>query len=190
MVAMPIDPAIVSDGPFTRADLEHAPDDRHRYEIIDGTLLVSPAPGRLHQRAAGRLYALLDAVCPADLEVLVAPFDVILAEDTVLEPDVVVGRRKLLTERGLPGAPVLAVEVLSASTRLIDLNVKKARLEQAGTPCYWVVDPVARPDEARLIAWELDERGEYQQVADVRGESEYHATRPFPVTVIPAALVR
>jgi hypothetical protein len=37
--------------PFTRADLERMPDDGRRYEIIDGVLVVSAAPGRLHQRA-------------------------------------------------------------------------------------------------------------------------------------------
>ncbi len=74
--------------------------------------------------------------------------------------------------------------------RLVDLNVKKARFERAVTPSFWVVDPVAPPDEARLIAWELAANDEYQQVAEVRGESEFHAVRPFPVTVVPAILVR
>src|SRR5690242_387870 len=103
VVAMPVEPVISSGRAFTYADLERAPDDHYRYEIIDGALLVSAAPGRLHQRAVGRLYTVLDAACPADLEVLVAPFDVVLAEDTVLEPDVLVARRDRLTEKNLPG---------------------------------------------------------------------------------------
>jgi Uma2 family endonuclease len=136
------------------------------------------------------LYKLLDATCPADLEVLVAPFDVVLAQDTVVEPDVLVARRDRLTDRNLPGPPELAVEVLSHSTRLIDLNLKKARLQRAGVPCYWVVDPVAWPQECRLTAWELDAHGRYQLVADVQGDKEHHADRPFAVTVTPAILVR
>jgi Uma2 family endonuclease len=190
VVAMPVEPVISSGGAFTYADLQRAPDDNYRYEIVDGVLLVSAAPGRLHQRAVGRLYARLDAACPPDLEVLVAPFDVVLADDTVLEPDVVVARRSQLTEKNLPGPPELAVEVLSDSTRLIDLNLKKARLQRSGTPCYWVVDPSARPEEARLVAWELDDEGRYQQVAEVVGEKEFHASRPYPVSVAPASLVR
>ena len=35
--------------PLTADDLESMPDDGHRYELIDGTLLVSPAPAWGHQ---------------------------------------------------------------------------------------------------------------------------------------------
>ena len=45
--------------PLTRADLETLPDDGHRYELIDGTLVVSPAPRRGHQVVVGNLYLLL-----------------------------------------------------------------------------------------------------------------------------------
>jgi Uma2 family endonuclease len=50
-------------------------------------------------------------------------------------------RRSDLTDRDLPTAPLLAVEVLSASTRRIDLMLKRSRYEAAGCPSYWVVDP-------------------------------------------------
>lgn len=176
--------------PFTRADLEHMPDDGRRYELVDGVLIVSAAPGRIHQRALLRLARLLDDACPAEFEVLVAPFAVGLAGDTEMQPDVLIARRDQLTDRDLPGPPELAVEVLSPSTRLIDLNTKRERFERAGTPAFWVVDPIARPDEARLIAWELGPRKKYVQVADVTGEKEFAATLPYPVSVIPAALVR
>jgi Uma2 family endonuclease len=176
--------------PFTRADLERMPDDGRRYELIDGVLIVSAAPGRVHQRAVGRLYRLLDDACRAEFEVLLSPFAVGLADDTEMQPDVLVARREQLTDKGLPGPPALAVEVLSPSTRMIDLNSKRSRHERAGTPSFWVVDPIARPDEARLIAWELEPDGRYRQVADVTGEKEFVATLPYPVSVIPAALVR
>jgi hypothetical protein len=55
---------------------------------------------------------------------------------------------------------------------------------------FWVVDPVARPEEARLIAWELGPDGKYVQVADVAGEKRFDAVLPYPVCVIPADLVR
>lgn len=64
---------------------------------------------------------LLDDGCPLDLEVFTGPPDVVLAPDTVLVPDVVVARRSDLTAQNLPAAPVLAVEVLSPSTRRFDL---------------------------------------------------------------------
>jgi Uma2 family endonuclease len=187
VVAMPV-PLETAGRPFTRADLEDMPDDGRRYEIIDGVLIVSAAPGRLHQRAVFAMARLLFEVCPPEFEVLPAPFAVGLADDTELEPDVVVGRIADLTDKDLPAAPALAVEVLSHSTKLIDLNVKKERLRRAGTPAYWVVDPVARPAEARLIAWELV-KGEYRQAADIAGDEAFEATVPFPVRVVPAELV-
>lgn len=80
---------------------------------------------------------------------------------------------------------MLAVEVLSPSTRLIDLNLKKARPEQAGISSYWVVDPL----EPMLIASELRETT-YVEVARIRGEEIWSATQPFEVTICPADLVR
>nr|WP_245633187.1 Uma2 family endonuclease [Luteipulveratus mongoliensis] len=170
--------------PLTWRDLEDRPDDGHRYELIDGALVVTPAPHWRHQRGVTQLWLALHAECPDELEVFVAPLDVRLAEDTVLQPDVLVARRSDLTERYLAASPVLAVEILSPSTRLIDLNLKKARYEAAGCPSYWVIDPV----EPSLIAWDLQDR-EYVEVAHVRGDEAFEATLPFAVTITPSALV-
>ncbi|MPZ60357.1 MAG: hypothetical protein GEU93_03480 [Propionibacteriales bacterium] len=74
--------------PLTRADLDAMPDDGHRYELIDGALIVTPAPAHRHQRGVLELAVLLRAACPAEMEVLIAPFDVALADDTVMQPDV------------------------------------------------------------------------------------------------------
>ena len=65
--------------PLSRQDLRDEPDDGHRYERLDGLLLVSPSTVRLHQRAATRLGLLLGHTCPAGLELLFAPFDVVLS---------------------------------------------------------------------------------------------------------------
>jgi Uma2 family endonuclease len=60
---------------WTVDDLRNLPDDGLRYELVDGTLLVSAAPSKLHQRALGNLHVLLRAGCPAHLEVFLAPTD-------------------------------------------------------------------------------------------------------------------
>jgi len=92
-----------------------------------------------------------------------------------------------LTDRDLPAAPLLAVEVLSPSTRRFDLMTKRSRYESARTASYWAVDPV----EPSLTAWLLDEHGSYQQVAhaDAVDDEPFQATEPFPVEVVPANLV-
>ena len=61
--------------PFTVDDLEGFPDDGNRYELIDGMLLVSPAPDWAHQEMGGRCRAVA-AACPIDLRVMIAPFAV------------------------------------------------------------------------------------------------------------------
>jgi Uma2 family endonuclease len=170
--------------PLTRDDLDRMPDDGHRYELIDGVLVVSPAPKPLHQRVVGNLFYDLRLACPPDLEVLFAPLDVVLSADTVMQADLLVARREDFTESELPVAPLLAVEVLSRNTRRIDLMLKFSRFEAAGCVSYWVVDP----DTPSLIAWELRD-GAYTQVAKVVGDQQARLTRPYDVTVVPANLI-
>jgi Uma2 family endonuclease len=169
---------------LTRADLEAMPDDGHRYELLDGTLVVTPAPTWRHQNAVTQLLVLLHRGCPEGMRVLTAPVDVALADDTVLQPDLLVARKTDFGERDLPAAPLLAVEVLSPSTRLVDLNLKKARYEQAGCPSYWVVDP----ELGALTVWQLED-GRYVEVVSAAGDDPVAVTEPFPLEVRPAALL-
>lgn len=175
----------VASNPFTVTDLEGMPDDGRRYELVDGQLLVSPAPGLRHQAMALALYRLLHGACPDDLFVLAAPFAVRTDVSNEVQPDVLVARRAELTEKDLPAAPVLAVEVLSPSGRLVDLSLKRAAYQRMGTPSYWVLDPNV-PD---LLVLELDPSGSYAEVARVAGEETFTATRPFDVRVVPADLL-
>jgi Uma2 family endonuclease len=169
---------------LTRRDLDSMPDDGHRYELIDGSLIVTPAPSERHQTVVLELSVLLHRACPRELKLLFAPFDVALADDTVMQPDLLVARRADFRAHELPVAPLLAVEVLSPSTRHIDLSLKRARFEAAGAASYWVVDP-AGPS---LTVWELDE-GRYVERAHVVGQEAYDATAPFAVTVVPRRLL-
>jgi len=172
-------------GPFTVDDLERMPDDGRRYELLDGVLLVSPAPGTRHQTVVLELAVLLRNGCPPDMRVMIAPYAVRTSGDNELQPDVLVARDEDLTERLLPAAPLFVAEVLSPSTTLIDMNSKKAAYERMGVPSYWVIDP----PEPRLTAFELDDAGRYQQVADVKGEDAFEAGLPFPVRIVPAELL-
>lgn len=170
--------------PLTRADLEGLPDDGHRYELIDGSLIVSPAPRIPHQVAVGNLFVLLRAGCPPELLVLMAPTAVALADDTEVQPDLLVAPRSQFTDRELPGPPLLAVEVLSPSTRRVDLLLKRDRLQAAGVPSYWLVDP----DAATVTVLEL-QNGVYQELAVVSGDERLEVGRPFPLTIAPADLL-
>ena len=170
--------------PFTRDDLETTPDDGHRYELIDGVLIVSPSPRVVHQDVVGQLYLALHAACPRELKVMLGPFDVVLADDTVLVPDVIVAPRTQFTDRDLPGAPLLSVEVLSPSTRRFDRLVKRDRLEAAGVGAYWLIDP----DGPSVTVLEL-EAGALVERFQVGPDERLDVTVPFPLSIVPRDLL-
>ena len=170
---------------FTVDDLERMPDDGRRYELIDGVLVVSPAPRIPHQLVLAELIVLLHAACPPGLFAVPGP-GVRMSDDTELIPDLVVIPRDQLTGRRVTRPPLLAVEIQSGSTALFDLNTKKAVYERFSIGSYWVV--ILDADQPELIAFELRE-GHYQQVAHVTDAHPFRAERPFPVEVVPARLV-
>jgi len=171
--------------PLTCDDLQAMPDDGHRYELVDGALIVTPAPKVLHQHVVRRLLVLLDQAAPPEMELLPAPSDYVVSRHTVLQPDIVVAPLADFGEDNLQRTPLLVVEVQSPTTRRIDLGTKRLAFEGAGVPSYWLVDP----DEPSLTLLELEE-GVYREAARVTGEQAHVATEPFPVRVVPADLVR
>ena len=106
---------------------------------------------------------------------------------TAVQPDVIVARYDDLRPKNLPVAPLLAVEVRSPSTALIDLNLKRATYERHGIPSYWLVDP--DPDKPSVTVLEL-ESGRYVERACVEGDDAYEAALPFPVRIVPSRLAR
>jgi Uma2 family endonuclease len=174
------------DRALTVADMENMPDDEFRYELDDGVLIVSPAPSNLHQRVVLRLAVVLDAACPPEFEVL-AGVGVNISRFQHRVPDVAVVRADSMDTVFQEQPPALAVEVASPRTRLYDRNRKKDVYQQFGIVSYWIVEPDR--DKPELIAFELRD-GQYQEVARVAGDEAFRAVLPFPVTVMPSALVR
>ncbi len=120
------------------------PDDRNRYEVIEGDLIVSPAPHYRHQRIVWSLGQRLFAYAETHKlgEVVGAPIDVILEPNTIVQPDLLFIRQDNLGIIGnvISGAPDLCIEVLSASTGLHDRYTKKAVYARCGVPKYWIID--------------------------------------------------
>jgi Uma2 family endonuclease len=187
MSAVSITEAWPSQGePFTVEHLDRMPDDGRRYELIDGMLIVSPAPNVAHQRVIIVLGSLLEQASPDHLVVL-ADVGVRIADDSALEPDVVVAHVDNVEGVRLLRPPELAVEVLSPHSVLRDLNLKKAAYERFSIPSYWVIDPDL--DRPGLQAFELGDDGTYAGVAHVTGGEAFHAVRPFSVEIVPGRLV-
>jgi Uma2 family endonuclease len=181
--------AVDASGRFVRADFEALPEvagDGIRYELLDGAIVVTPSPGVRHQVAVTALWRVLDDARPPGLHVLVAPLDVHLPTDDILEPDVlVIEDSAVVDDKVQGGVPVLVVEVLSPSSRRRDVGDKLTAYRDAGVPAYWVVDPV----NPRLRVWELRE-GEYVEVANISGDDEWTAEKPCSVTVRPSDLLK
>jgi Uma2 family endonuclease len=164
---------------LTYEDYLAMPADGRRYEILDGEVAVSATPGTLHQRIVGNLYWVLRRhVEPRGLgEVFIAPLTVILANTTVVEPDLVyvdTGRAGLVTDRGIRGAPTLAIEVLSPSTATTDRGPKFQLYARYGVAYYWIADTDVRVLEGYELA-----SGAYRLVDRLQGEGQV-ALPPFP----------
>jgi Uma2 family endonuclease len=171
-------------GQFTLADLDALPDDGMRYELVDGQLLVTPAPLPIHQRVVMQLAVRLELSCPEELEVFGAPFDFRPNNRRSLQPDVLVCRRDDVGPKRIERPLLLAVEVLSPSTRSTDLFLKRAVYEDSGVGSYWLIDP----EQESLTVLELVD-GWYAERAVVKAEETFDAQLPFPVRIAPADLV-
>jgi Uma2 family endonuclease len=169
---------------FTVADLDRMPSDGHRYEPVDGALVVGPRPTTVHQAVAGRLYGVLSAVCPQEYLVVPEPA-VQLGRATELAPDLVVVHLDEVGGAKFTAPPLLVVEVRSPSTALIDLNRKKAVYEKFGVPSYWIVDP--EPARPELTVFELRDSG---YVIEATSTQPLTVSHPFTVTITPADLTR
>jgi Uma2 family endonuclease len=173
------------DREWTVDDLENLPDDGLQYELFDGTLIVSPSPFKPHQRAVLALAVLLRQVRPPELEVFVAPLDFQPTRIRSFQPDVLVVRRDEQSDTKVFDPPVLAVEVLSKSTRAKDLILKREMYASSGVKHYWIFDPAGRPDKAEFVGYELVD-ATYKEVVRVKGKDTVRMERPFPVEVCPA----
>ncbi len=128
---------------YTVNDLDHFPHDGNRYEVLDGVLLVTPAPGNPHQIVISRLATqLANAVQTPGHAFVTAPGAVSFPPRTQLEPDILVtAARYPIRERWKDVRDYwLAVEVFSRSSRVYDRDFKRDNYHRLGVPEVWLVD--------------------------------------------------
>ncbi|MEU1386566.1 MULTISPECIES: Uma2 family endonuclease [unclassified Nonomuraea] len=172
--------------PFTVDDLLRFPDDGNRYELFNGSLVVSPAPTPLHQRVISRLLVILDDAAPLGLEALTT-VNVRPGEKDFYIPDLAVVPEKACESVPLMFAPsdlLLAVEVVSPGTRTFDRTTKAAAYAAAGIPVYWRVEPDEGPT---LYVYELDDDSYKGPVAYEAGTT-VSLSAPYSVSFDPAVL--
>jgi Uma2 family endonuclease len=131
---------------YTYQDYLDLPDDGNKYEIIEGELIMSPAPFTIHQIVKGNLYFemrkfIVDKKIGTIFD---APTDVVLSETNIVQPDILFilkDNSYIITDANIKGVPDLVVEVISPSTGYYDLTSKKDIYEKFGVREYWIVDP-------------------------------------------------
>lgn len=166
-------PLAIKREPFTYHDLEYAPEDGKIREVIHGELYVTAAPSTRHQRLVTELIFLIRTFLqtnPLGL-IIVSPIEVVLSEQDAVQPDILFianAKRAIIAEKRIMGAPDWVIEVLSASTRERDLDLKR-KLYAAHGVVYWALDPEANT----LITW------------DEEGERRYGARDEAGVSVLP-----
>ena len=120
-----------------------------RYELIDGELIMVGSPNFAHQTVVGalgvRMYVFADG---NDLgKVIFSPFDVVLSDTDVVQPDLLFvsnEREEIITRANARGAPDLVVEIISPSSERRDWRDKRALYARHGVREYWLIDPINR----------------------------------------------
>lgn len=132
---------------WTDEQLENLPKDGYKYELLDGTLIMSPAHAN-HGSICMRIGALLlNFVQQNKLgEVYDSSTGFKLAPDLLLSPDVAFVSKSRLKkilvspDKFLSGAPDLVVEVLSPGDRMAQLSRKLEHYFDHGTKVAWIVN--------------------------------------------------
>jgi len=169
------------EGPWTVDDLYALPDDGFRYEIFDGSLLVSPPPEFSHASTATILRDALNRQGSDNFALLDSP-GLYVTPTKYYIPDLVVIARERLRDRGRCLGPAdvrLAVEVVSPNNPSNDLVLKRHAYAAAGIPRYWIVDE----RDKTITVLGLDGSGGYSQLAVARRGQALRADEPYPLTV-------
>lgn len=153
---------------FTYQDYLELPDDGNRYEIINGELIMTPAPIPIHQRISRIIGVQLSLFVEKYNwgEVFFSPCDVRLTETDLVQPDIFFiakENEKIIGEKNIQGTPDLIIEILSPTTAYYDLIEKKELYEKFGVKEYWIVDPKKQWIEIYALEndkYKLHQRGE------------------------------
>lgn len=134
---------------YTYQDYLELPDDGNRYEIIEGELIMSPAPYTIHQEVSLNIVVeLANFIRKKKIgKIYYAPTDIILSDINIVQPDILFISKEnlqIITEKNIKGVPDLIIEIISPSTGYHDLRGKKDIYEKFGVKEYWLVDPQKR----------------------------------------------
>ena len=128
---------------YTYQDYLQTPDEE-RYELINGELLMAPAPFPLHQNISAELHMRLMLFVKDNKmgKVLAAPCDIYFDEENTVQPDIFFiakERLNIIGEKKIEGAPDITIEIVSSNSAYRDLVKKKKLYAKFGVKEYWIV---------------------------------------------------
>jgi Uma2 family endonuclease len=172
--------------PMTYDEYALLPQDRNRYEVMEGELYMTPSPSPDHQDAVTELASILhNHVAAGGLgKVYVAPLDVVFTETNILQPDILFLRAGRIPPKGAKNvtlAPDLVIEVVSPSSAEQDREIKPHVYARHGVPHYWIADPAAGTLEMYALA------GAAYTAAGAFSDDATATTPLFPGLTIPLA---
>jgi Uma2 family endonuclease len=131
-------------------------------ELIDGEMIMSPAPNLDHQDVVGDTNDVVRRLAkPKGGKVYFAPTDVKFDDKNIVQPDIFWvapdSKCKPVGRKHFEGAPDLIVEILSPGTARRDKRTKFALYEKHGVREYWIVSAADKYVEV----WQLNEAGKF-----------------------------
>ena len=169
---------------FTTADLHALPEDGRRWELIDGSLIVSPSATLDHNIIARWIAQALEESCPDDDLLVGTDQSATIDEHNEPRPDIIVASAHYLHQSPFPMAGArLVVEVVSPTSVLRDTETKRALYAKAGVPVYWIVAADQEDPTIRLAELRLDEAaGQYRFVTHYSADV-FETEVPWPLTI-------
>lgn len=177
---------------YTVADLHALPEDGPRYELIDGSIIVSPSATIIHNTIARWIANLLEESNPGGEYAIGTDQSATVDDRNEPRPDVVVACIEHADRSPFPIAgAVLAVEVVSPTSALRDTEIKRALYARAGVPAYWIVVPDEEKPTISLAEFVLDEGATEYRCATHYTTDPFRTDRPWPVEIdLPALAER
>jgi len=140
------------------------------YQLIEGELVMTPAPNPRHQLICARIFERLLQFIKDKGIILFSPIDVYLDRENAFQPDIIFisyERKEIIKDDGVYGPPEIVVEILSPSTAHYDLKNKFKVYERSGIHEYWIVDP-----EMNSVEVYTNKGGRFSLIAKAEGKGE------------------
>jgi Uma2 family endonuclease len=172
-------PHLIKETGWTVEDYYQLPEDEHLYELVEGKLELRPSPSTTHQRISHQMERVISDSCEGEYIILHAPVDLILLNDEIRQPDILMihrSREQIIEEHAVVGPPDLVVEIISPNSAKRDRIMKKESYARFGVSEYWIADPANLTIEQYVLV----EEGKPYKLENVFSQEETVRSERIP----------